>query len=86
MSQHTSVSNCFFYVVTIGLSIITVNVMCTEYLCVFNLNHSSVHLCRMYAVKHTLLLANHSSGRLLQSLQSVTPQTERSDEGGQNQC
>ncbi len=39
----------------------------------------------MYAVKHTELVANHSSGRLLLSLQSATPiQTERSDEGVKN--
>ncbi len=39
----------------------------------------------MYAVKHTQLLVNHSSGRLLPSLQSATPiQTERSDEGVKN--
>ncbi len=38
---------------------------------------------RNVAVKHTQLLANHSSGRLLPSLQFTTPsQTERSDEGG----
>ncbi len=40
----------------------------------------------MYTGKHTQLLANHSSGRLLLSLQSSTPvQTKRSDEGGQKQ-
>ncbi len=39
----------------------------------------------MYTVTHTQLLANHSSGRLLPSLQSSTPiQTERSDEGVKN--
>ncbi len=39
----------------------------------------------MHAIKHTQLLANHSSGRLLLSLQSTTPvQTERSDERGQS--
>ncbi len=39
----------------------------------------------MYAVKHTQVLANHSSGRLLQSLQSTMPiQTARSDEGVKN--
>ncbi len=37
----------------------------------------------MRNVKHTQLLANHSSGRLLPSLQSSTPiQTEPSDGGG----
>ncbi len=43
----------------------------------------STHQCRTYAVKHTQLLANHSSGCLLPCLQSSsTPiQTERSDEG-----
>ncbi len=39
----------------------------------------------MQAVKHIQLLANHSSGCLLLSLQSSTPlQTERSDEGVKN--
>ncbi len=47
MSQHTSVSNCFHYVITIALSVITDRLVCTEYKCVFNLNHSSVHLRRM---------------------------------------
>ncbi len=42
-------------------------------LSVFDLNHSNVHLWGMYPVKHTQLLANHSSGRLLLSLQSSTP-------------
>ncbi len=44
MSHHTSVSNCFHYVITIALSVITDRLICTEYLCVFNLKHSSVHL------------------------------------------
>ncbi len=80
MSQHTSVSNYFYYIITIALS--AKQIVWYKYLCVFNLNHSSVHLWGMYAVKHTQLLANHSSGCLLQSLQSSTPiQTERSDEG-----
>ncbi len=70
MSQHTSMSNCFYYMVTIALSVITYLLIGTEYLCIFNLNHSSVYLWRMQAVKHRQLLANHSSGRLLPSLQS----------------
>ncbi len=44
MSQHTSVSYCFNYVVTIALSVIADRLICIEYLCVFDLNHSSVHL------------------------------------------
>ncbi len=44
MSRHSSVSNCFYYVVTIALSVITHRLMC---LCTFNLKHSSVHLWRM---------------------------------------
>ncbi len=44
MSHHTSVSNCFYNVVTIALSVITDNLKC---ICVFNLNHSSVHLGRI---------------------------------------
>ncbi len=84
MLHHTSVRNCFHYVVPIALSVITDRLICTEYLCVFNLNHCSVHLWRMWAVKQKVL-ANHSRGRLLPSLQSTTPiQTKRSDEGGQN--
>ncbi len=56
-----------------------------EHLWVFDLKHSSVHLGRMLAVKHTQLLANHTGGHLLPSLQATTSiQTERSDEGGQN--
>ncbi len=52
-----------------------------KYLCDFNLNHSSIHLWGMYTV-NTQLLSNHSCGRLLPSLQSVTPiQTEFSDDG-----
>ncbi len=34
MSHHTSVSNCFYYVNTIALSVITDHLMCTKYLCV----------------------------------------------------
>uniref|UniRef100_A0A672KMF4 GDT1 family protein n=1 Tax=Sinocyclocheilus grahami TaxID=75366 RepID=A0A672KMF4_SINGR len=33
MSHHTSVSNCFYYVVTIALSVLTDRLICTEYLC-----------------------------------------------------
>ncbi len=42
--QHTSVSNCFYYVITIVLSVITERLICTEQLCIFNLNHISTHL------------------------------------------
>ncbi len=58
-----------------------------EYLGVFkskSQQHSSVKDigCQTYT---TTVLANHSSGRLLPSLQSTTPiQTKHSDEGGQN--
>lgn len=44
MSQHTSVSNFFCYVVTVALYVITDHLIYTEYLCVFILNHSSIHL------------------------------------------
>ncbi|ROI15203.1 hypothetical protein DPX16_9002 [Anabarilius grahami] len=37
MSHHTSVSNCFYYVIIIALSVIKDRLICTEYLCVFNL-------------------------------------------------
>ncbi len=81
MTQHISVSNCFHYVATIALSVITDRLI--EYLCVFNLNHCRV--CEGCILSHTQLLANHSSGRLLPSLQSSTPiQTERFDEGVKN--
>ncbi len=40
----TSVSNCFYYVITIALAVITDRLICTEYLCFLNLNPSSVHL------------------------------------------
>ncbi len=65
MPHHTSVSNCFYYVITIDLSFITDRLKCTEYVCIFDWNHSSVHLWRIKAVKHTQLLSNHSSGCLL---------------------
>ncbi len=42
MSQHTSVNNCFYDMVTIALSV--KQIVWYEYLCGFNLNHSSVHL------------------------------------------
>ncbi len=39
MLHHTSVSNCFYYVVTIASSVITDHLICIEYLCFFfNLN------------------------------------------------
>ncbi len=37
-----NLSNCFYYVVTIALSVITDRLICTEYLCVFNLQCPSV--------------------------------------------
>ncbi len=58
--RHNSVSNCFHYVVTIAL-FLQIFWYVLSYLCVFDLNHSSVHLWRMHAVKRTLL-ANHSIG------------------------
>ncbi len=59
MSQQTSVSNCFYYMLTIALSV--QQIIWCKYLRIFNLNHCSVHLW-------TILLANQRSGRLLQSL------------------
>ncbi len=83
MTHHTSASNCFHYVVIIALSVITDRFICTEYLCVFDLNLSSVHLWGMYNVKYTSVSQSYSSGRLLRSLQSATPiQTERFRWGG----
>ncbi len=40
-----------YYMITIALLLLVLY----EYLCVFNLNHSSVHLWRMYTVKHTTI-------------------------------
>ncbi len=44
MSHHTSVNNCFYFVITIALSVITDCLICTEFLCIFNLKqqHSFV--------------------------------------------
>ncbi len=36
-SNVTRVSNCFYYVITIALSVITDRLICTKYLCVFAL-------------------------------------------------
>ncbi len=47
MSHHTNVNNYFYYVITIALSVITDLLIYTKYLCVFNLNLSSIHLYRM---------------------------------------
>ncbi len=44
MLHFTGVSNYLYYVVTIALSVITVCLICTEYVWVFNLYCSSVHL------------------------------------------
>ncbi len=71
--------------ITIALSVINDCLICIE-LYDFYLNHSSFYLWGKYALKHTQLLANHSSECLLLSLQSSTTiQTEHSDEGGQKQ-
>ncbi len=42
MSQQTSVSNCFYYMLTIALSV--QQIIWCKYLRIFNLNHCSVHL------------------------------------------
>ncbi len=44
-APHTRVSNCFYHVVTIALSVKQISWY--EYLCDFNLNHSCIHLWRM---------------------------------------
>ncbi len=83
--HNTSVSNWFYYVVTIALTLLKDRLICIELLMHFDLNHSSVHLWGMYAVKTTLVLANHNSACLLLSLQSTTHvQTGLSDEGVKN--
>ncbi len=76
--QHISVSKCEFLLRDHYCFVCYYRSLDMYYLC--------IHLWRLYAVKHKQLLANHSSGRLLPSLQSATTpiQTERSDEGGQN--
>ncbi len=44
----TSHQMCYcYYVVTIALSVIKDSLICTKDLCIFNLKHSTVHLCRM---------------------------------------
>ncbi len=51
MSHHTSVSNCFHYVVTVALSLLTDQIVIRyvlSYLCVLNLNHSGVHLKNLH--------------------------------------
>ncbi len=79
----------------LSLSVITDHLICTQYLCVFNLNHiicSSVKDVGCQTVYNCISkayqLAKHTSGHFHHtspSLQSTTPfQTERSDEGGQN--
>ncbi len=86
MSQNTSVSNCFHYVITIAFSVIT-----DRLIRVFmrfypksqqrpSVNDVGCRIC----VKYTQLLANHSSGRLL-PIMSIMRQTQFSDEGGQKQ-
>ncbi len=47
MLQHTSLSNCFYYMITIALSLLTDRLICTEYWCGFDLNHSNIHLWGM---------------------------------------
>ncbi len=43
-SNHTTVTVITVIVITIALSVITDNLICTEYLCVFDVSHISVHL------------------------------------------
>ncbi len=38
----TSVSNCFYYMIAIDLSVITDRLICTEYLCIVNLSRPSM--------------------------------------------
>ncbi len=45
VAPHTSMSNCFYHMVTIALSVKQINWY--EYLCDFNLNHSCIHLWKM---------------------------------------
>ncbi len=58
-------SNCFHYVITIALSFLTDRLIYSEYLCVFDLNHSGVNLWRMYAVKHSQQWAFTSESTIL---------------------
>ncbi len=72
--------------VTIALSVITDRLICIEYLCIFNLNHSSVPSVKEVGCQTFTTLANHSSGSLLPRLQSATTiQMERSNGGGSKQ-
>ncbi len=45
LSQQTSVSNCFYYMITIALSV--KQIVWYEYWCGFNLKHNSIHVWRM---------------------------------------
>ncbi len=45
MSHHKCY--CFYYVITIALSVITDCLIYTKYLCIFNIKHSSVHIWKM---------------------------------------
>uniref|UniRef100_A0A671QMJ5 Ig-like domain-containing protein n=1 Tax=Sinocyclocheilus anshuiensis TaxID=1608454 RepID=A0A671QMJ5_9TELE len=58
MPQHTNVRNCFHYVITFALSLLTARLRYTEYLCVSNLNHSSVHLLEKYVGSDELGIRN----------------------------
>lgn len=69
MPCHTSVT---LFITNRGhycFSVITDCLIWTEYLCVFNLNHSAVHLWKTAIIP---MLANHTSGCLLSSLKSAT--------------
>ncbi len=71
MSHHTSLTVFIMW----SLLLYYRSFICTEYVCFFDLNQSSVHLWGMLSVKHTNLLAYMST-----SLQSANPiQTESCD-------
>ncbi len=77
--RHTSVSNCFL--VCAHYCFVCYYRSSDIYIYAF-FTYSSIHLWGIYAV--TQLLANHSTGHLLQSRQSMPTQTGHFDEGGQN--
>ncbi len=60
MVHDTRVSNCFHYMINIALFGITYNLICTEYLCVFYLKLSSVHLGRLSSIHNCCVMLSAS--------------------------
>jgi len=79
-----SVSNCFYYVVTIALSVITDRLICIELFMCFNINHCSIHLWGMYTVKQTTV--SQSQQWVFTSESTILPTylNQAFEKGGQN--